>query len=143
MKLKTKLTFLFGALLLLIVSCSDEDNCDCPTDILGKWEAQVFLSLESRGYSKNADYHPTIEFKEDGTIAVKLDINACFGSFETGEEATINISDSGCTEACCDSEFSQKFMEMLPQVRSYEIDGEALKLYVQEWGWIQLTYLSK
>lgn len=137
--------FLFGILITIsFASCdNDDDNCGCNDgNIVGKWEAKEFLSLESRGYSKDDDYEPIIEFKKDGTIDIRLDANGCFGDFELIGETGINISNTGCTEMCCDSDFSTKFSSMLSQVSSYEIKNNVLKLNVSGWGWINLEWVS-
>jgi heat shock protein HslJ len=123
-------------------ACADNDEGLCPDDINCKWQVLEFISVESVLYAKNNDYNPTIEFLGDGTTSIRLDINSCFGSYETGEDSGITISNSGCTEACCDSDFSLKFMEMLPQVSSYELENERLKLNVPAWGWIELKAIS-
>jgi len=43
---------------------------------------------------------------------------------------------------CCDSEFSKKFVEMLPLVNSFSTEENILKLFVTEWGWIELKLIS-
>lgn len=128
--------------MLTIVACNDDDSCYCEVDIIGKWEAKEFLSVESRSYSKLDGQNPTINFKSDGTYDVYLDVNHCFGDFELSKDDVIQMSGAGCSEACCDSEFSEKFVEMLPQVTSFEIDGDVLRLYVSDWGWIKLEWIS-
>lgn len=134
--------FVFS-LLISFYACNDDDDCGCNDEnIVGKWEVKEFMSIESVLYAKDSDNNPTIEFKSDGTTDIKLDVNSCFGDYEFGDEPTINISDSGCTEACCDSDFSLKFIEMIPQVGSYEIEHDELKLLVSGWGWIELEWVS-
>lgn len=135
-----KILFL-GMVLIALVSCND-DKCTCSGEIYGKWEASGFMSLESQGYPKDDNYNPIIEFKSDGSISIQLDANACFGDFEIDGESNINISDAGCTEICCDSDFSNKFVQMLSQVGSFEIEGDEMKLNISGWGWIALNYVS-
>ena len=136
-------TLLFLTLFLVsigFVSCSDDDNCACnDASLLGKWEATDFLSLESVMYSKDNDYNPVIEFRADGTMEILLDVNRCGGNFELGKDSTIQMGNAGCTEACCDSQFSQKFVAMLPRVETYDMDDSSLRLMVSEWGWINLV----
>lgn len=137
------LKLLIFSFLVLFYACNDDDDCGCNDgNIVGKWEVKEFMSIESVLYAKDDDYNPTIEFKSDGITDIRLDVNSCFGDYELGDEPTLNISDSGCTEACCDSDFSMKFIEMLPQVGSYEIEDNMLKLYVSGWGWINLKWIS-
>lgn len=133
--------FVFS-LLISFYACNDDD-CGCNDgNIVGKWEVKEFMSVESVLFAKDDDYNPTIEFKSDGTTAIRLDVNSCFGDYELGDEPTINISDSGCTKICCDSDFSKKFIEMLPQVGSYEIEDNMLKFIISGWGWIELELVS-
>lgn len=139
--LKLKIVLLL--LVALIGACNDNNECLCPDDIIGNWEVKEFMSVESVLYAKDNNYNPSIEFLGDGTTNIKLDINACFGSYETGGNSSIVISNSGCTEACCDSDFSLKFMEMLPQVSTYELENDTLKLHVSSWGWIELQIVSE
>jgi heat shock protein HslJ len=60
------------------------------------------------------------------------------GNFSVSDNNVIQLSASGCTKMCCDSEFSKKFVQMLPQVESYQIEKNKLKLDVPGWGWINL-----
>ena len=137
------LKLLVISLLISFYACNDDDDCGCNDgNIVGKWEVKEFMSVESVLYEKDDAYNPTIEFKMDGTTNIKLDVNSCFSDYELGDESTLNVSDSGCTEACCDSDFSMKFVEMLPQVGSYEIEDNVLKLNVSGWGWIELERIS-
>jgi heat shock protein HslJ len=137
-----KIGIFFFVLVFALVSCNDDDNCSCSGDILGKWEASSFISFESVGYPKDDGYNPTIEFKGDGKIEIHLDANSCFGNYELNADTTITISDAGCTEMCCDSDFSNKFVEMLSQVKSYSIEDGNMYLNVPGWGLISLQYVS-
>ena len=80
--------------------------------------------------------------KKQGILEIQLDINMCGGDYEVGLDSTLNMDNAACTKACCDSQFSQKFVEMLPRVESFEIENNKLKLQVPEWGWINLERLS-
>lgn len=143
MKISVFKLFIFSLLLLFSACNDDDDDCGCNGGtIIGKWEVKEFMSIESVLYTKDTDYNPTIEFKSDGTTNIKLDVNSCFGDYGLREETTINISDAGCTKICCDSDFSKKFIEMLPQVGSYDIEADELKLNVSGWGWIELERMS-
>ena len=95
-------------------------------------------SSESVSYPKTNGFNPLIEFKTDGTFLIKLDVNNCFGDFTQNNNGGISLSSPLCTLVCCDSQFSQKFIQMLPQVKTSEIEGSKLKLNVPGWGWIEL-----
>ncbi len=135
----TQLTFLF--FLVLLSSCRDKDK-NLDGNILGKWEIQEFMSVESVLYSKANDYCPQIKFNTDGSYDLFLDVNECLGSFELGEENVISITTAGCTYVCCDSDFSEKATAMLPQVESYVFQNDELELHVPGWGWLVLKKIS-
>lgn len=122
------LIFLF---FVLFISCEKEKK-ETTDDIYNTWEVVDFMSIESMLYSKNNNYNPVIEFKNDGSFSLKLDANNCFGSFEITGENNLKIGAAGCTKICCDSDFSNKFVEMLSQVESYSFEDNQLKLNVPE-----------
>lgn len=107
--------------------------------VYNTWEVTEIISVESRMSEKNNNYNPIIEIKEDGNYNIELDVNHCYGNFEIASNNQITFSGAGCTKICCDSEFSQKFTQLLPQVCSYEIEGNKMKLEVPDWGWINLV----
>jgi len=95
------------------------------------------MSIESFVYPKNENNQILLTFNQDGSYQLKLDINNCGGSFTLGQNNQLEMDFPACTEACCDSQFSQKLTTMLPQVTSFEIEGNILKLHVPQWGWIK------
>jgi heat shock protein HslJ len=121
----------------LLFSCEKDKN-EVIEDIYEEWKVIDFMSIESMLYAKNENYSPIIEFKRDSSFSLKLDVNNCFGSFEIKDGNKIVISQVGCTEMCCDSDFSNKLAVMLSQVTTYSFDNETLKLNVSGWGWISL-----
>ena len=93
-------------------------------------------------YPKNNDYTPLLEFQEDGFYVLSLDINSCGGGYHLLGDGIIECSTVACTKMCCDSQFSQKLVVMLPQIQSFAIEGQTLKLNVPDWGWIELSRVS-
>ena len=132
---------LFILVSIFLSSCENKD-CDCQVEIFNKWEATEFISIESVLYAKENGYNPVIEFKTDGTLTFQLDANVGTGTFETSENNSMEIANLGWTDMCCDSDFSEKFVEMLPQVNRFSIEENILKLHVTEWGWIELQLIS-
>ncbi len=124
-------------ILLAAVSCEKNEARDADY-IFNKWEVVDFMSVESMLYAKENDYNPLIEFLKDGTYLLKLDVNSCSGNFELLKNEGIQIASPGCTKMCCDSDFSKKLNEMLPQVESYSIEQNKLILDIPGWGWINL-----
>lgn len=137
--MRSALFVLSGILILLFAACKKE-NCNC-TDapLIGKWRVDSFMSIESVGYPKDNDYSPIMEFTEEGTIQIKLDVNTCSGAYLLRENNGIECSTIGCSKMCCDSPFSQKLTATLPSVESYTLEDQELRLNVPGWGWISLV----
>ena len=72
----------------------------------------------------------------------RTQVNNCNGRFITSKDKHISIASTACTEACCDSKFSEKLTATLPKVKTYIIDGNILRLEVPEWGFIKLELAS-
>ncbi|MCK3685492.1 META domain-containing protein [Maribellus sp. YY47] len=121
---------------MVLFSCNDDKNENI--DIYGKWQIDNLMSLESIAYPKNNGFSPWIEFKENGSFEIKLDANTGNGSFVLSGDDSIHFSMVAVTKICCDSEFSKKFLLMLPQVTGFSFEGNMLKLNVPSWGWFEL-----
>ena len=134
--MKTALKILIIISIFLIAnSCKKDEKVN--SILLSTWEAKSFISLESVAYPKNENTPILLTFKKDGTYSLKLDRNSCGGTFSANKTNQIEIEFPACTEACCDSQFSNKLATMLPQVASYSIEGTILKLNVPRWGYIE------
>ena len=120
-----------------LFSCQKEKN-EVADDIYNTWEVVEFMSVESVIYLKDDNYNPVIEFINDGSFKLRLDVNSCFGSFNLSGNDSIEIITSGCTYVCCDSDFSSKFVMILSKVESYTINGNKMKLNIPDRGWINL-----
>jgi len=79
-----------------------------------------------------------LTFNPSGNVGLKLEVNGCGSSFVISKPGQIKIDPFLCTLICCDSKFSDKLLAMLPQVTSYEIVKNTLRLSVPKWGYIQL-----
>jgi len=128
------LTILF--LLLILISCKKDKEAN--SILFATWEAKTFISLESTGYPKNENNKILLTFDENGSYHLKLDINSCGGNFNSGKNNQLKIESPACTEACCDSKFSEKLATMISKVTSFNIEGKTLKLNVPQWGYIEL-----
>lgn len=140
--MKAKFQFLsFFSAFLILVACN-KDKVLVVEDICHTWEAKSFMSIESVAYPKNENTPILLTFKKDGTYSLKLDINSCGGTFASEKNNQLEMDFAACTEACCDSQFSQKLATMLPEVTTYEIDGSVLKLHIPQWGYIECEIFS-
>lgn len=140
MKTKFQLFSIFSV--FLILNSCNEDQVSVVDDICRTWEAKTFISSESVAYPKNENTALLLIFKKDGTYSLKLDINSCGGNFTSGKNSKLEMESPACTEACCDSQFSQKLATMLSKVTTYEIDGSILKLHIPQWGYIELELVE-
>lgn len=122
-------------LLLTLGSCNKDEETN--SALFQTWEAKDFMSLESVAYPKNENNKILLTFGKTGSYQLKLDINSCSGPFTLGKNNRLEIKSTACTEACCDSKFSEKLASMLLRVESYRIEGTTLKLNVPQWGWIE------
>ncbi|WP_297096952.1 META domain-containing protein [uncultured Draconibacterium sp.] len=138
---RAKLILVFFVASLLFSAC--DDDCNCDSKLVGQWEVDDFMSVESAVYPKDDNYNPLIEFNGDGSYNIALDVNICGGDYSLNSTDSISISGAGCTKICCDSEFSKKIATMLPQVSAYTVDGDELRLSVDGWGWMNLTRVSE
>jgi hypothetical protein len=130
----------YNLLIFLIVAIAGCGNdADSVADsIYHTWNVDSFISLESVAYPRIEGNTITITFEKSGEYRTRLDRNSCEGLFQSGANKQLHIEVGSCTRVCCDSRFSEKFMTMLPQVTSYLIEGNILKLNVPQWGWIEL-----
>ena len=122
---------------LSIFACT-KDNVSGAGSLYKTWEAKDFMSLESVAYPKNENTKILLTSNSSGTYHLKLDVNSCGGNFVTRNNNQLEIESAACTEACCDSKFSEKLASMLQKVTTYEVAENTLKLNVPKWGYIQL-----
>jgi hypothetical protein len=132
-----RISFSYLLLILILVSCRKDRNESADT-IYNQWEVVDIMSVESVTYAKKDNFNPLIQFYSNGSVSLKLDANNCIGDFKLTGYGKIEITLKGCTEICCDSDFSKKIQETLSQVTSYKMDNNKMKLNVTGWGWINL-----
>lgn len=126
--------YLFLISIVVLVACKKDKGIH--PDLYNTWEAKSFVSIDSRAYNKNENTKILLTLYKNGTYRLRLDINSCSGEYTVDSNNRIIFSYAACTEACCDSEFSLKLIEMLSKVSSYNIDGNSLQVNVSQWGFI-------
>ena len=126
---------------MISTSCKKDDSTAVVT-LYNTWEVKEFISILSVNYPKDPDNKLLLTFNEGETYQLKLDVNTCSGKFESNVENLIEIDFPACTEACCDSDFSNKFTALLPSVTSYSIKEKTLDLNVPNWGTIRLKLVE-
>jgi len=116
---------LFLVISISLISCEKEDN---DISIKGtKWKV-VYIKDNGSSFNKRAKEDYIIEFKNDSSYSLSLDVNECIGNYNILNEKEIIIARSGCTKVCCDSEFAEELRELLGEINNYNIDRDILFL---------------
>jgi hypothetical protein len=140
--MKTVFQILVLFVIIMIPGSCHKDDTPVIVKLYNTWEVKEFISILSVNYPKDPNNKILITFNGSGTYDLKLDVNTCSGTFESNVENLIDVGIPACTEACCDSEFSNKFSDLLPSVTSYSINGKKLDLNVPHWGTIRLELVE-
>lgn len=92
-----------------------------------KWKV-----MELRLPNSTNTLYPTkdymVEFRDEKSMGIKLDINNCGGGYELSEDKAIKISPLACTKACCDSEFASNLASTLSTMTAMKGSGKNLIL---------------
>ena len=106
-------------LTLSLVACS-KDDIDV-SNLLYIWTVVSIQTIDSIILYIPPEEKVTITFQKNNTFNVQLEVNVCEGNFNIAVPNSMSINSVGCAYAYCDSEFSQKFIELLPQTTTYTI----------------------
>ena len=123
-----KIKAIFFLFLLVVVACKKDDSTN-GGDLIGQWEV---IELKKPMGSLQSTDNPGVyilELQEDGNFTLQLDVNSCFGDYTyDNKDGTIDIEGAACTEACCDSDFAEDLVQLLPKMDSYSVSNETLEL---------------
>lgn len=121
-----KQLILFLLIIATAFGCSKEDDEIQDSLTSRGWEAR---SIDSDSYKGDApDSDIILSFSELNHYALELEVNGCGGTFGLSGESGVFFNDAYCTRACCDSEFSEQLVRLMPNMRQYEIKGKKLTL---------------
>lgn len=81
-----------------------------------------------------------LEFQNENSLNIRLDVNNCMGSYEITDKGAIRISPLGCTKMCCDSEFALSLAQALSTMQTFKLKNDMLHLSGQ--GKIMLELLE-
>ncbi len=132
---------IYFSFLFMLMACQKVNETP-PESLVQTWEVVEFMSLESVAYPRIEGKKIVFTINSDGTYKLQLEFNQCSGTYQTGNEATISIGATSCTEMCCDSKFAERLVQLLPRVESYKIACNTLQLIVPEWGWISCSRID-
>lgn len=115
---------LIGLVILLNASeCSKKEIALANT----RWKI-----LEFRQPNATSAQLPTkdyiLEFQNENSLNIRLDVNNCMGSYEITGKGAIRISPLGCTKMCCDSEFAMNLAMTLSQMHTLKLKKNKLTL---------------
>lgn len=114
--MKNKLLFLLIFIVLLVLSCTKND--DLLQISTTKWRVVKVKEQSESSYTK-ADKDYIIDFVNDTLYTLSLDVNNCSGNYETINNGAVNINLPGCTKMCCDSNFAEELLQLLPKMTTY------------------------
>lgn len=114
-------TTLLSILVLTLISCDASTK-----EFIGtSWVVNELTENDSNIPVTN-DVILTIKSATEFTL--KLDKNNCFGTYTITGNGSIKLSDLGCTEMCCDSEFSMAVSQALYKVSKIKFDKDRATL---------------
>ena len=117
----------YGFLLLAISLFLAAFSCQRTTLAGTKWKV-----MELRLPNSTNTLYPTkdyiVEFRDEKSIGIKLDINSCGGGYELSDDKTIKISPLACTKACCDSDFADNLARALSEMTTAKSSSNQLML---------------
>ncbi|QHI35834.1 hypothetical protein IMCC3317_11820 [Kordia antarctica] len=90
-------------------------SCDATTkEFIGtSWKV---TELTESGKTVGVTNAVILTIKSDTEFTLKLDVNNCFGTYTITGNNKIKLSNLGCTEMCCDSDFSMAVSNALYKV---------------------------
>lgn len=115
------------ALLAICILCScDKQGSD--VDIApAKWEV-ISTKVAWHAFPDRPEKEYVLELTSEMSYKIVLDVNYCGGKFNKSDSGEIEFTHPACTEACCDSEYAERLMQILREVSRYDVLGGKLIL---------------
>jgi heat shock protein HslJ len=114
------LTILVG---LIIWSCKKEDiDIDIKSN---NWEV-VKIKKQGESTYEKAKENYILEFTNDTTFTLNLDVNNCFGNYEIIYSGNIKFKTMISTQICCDTDFAIDLIHLFPKMTEYYGKGNEL-----------------
>lgn len=121
--MKTIVGLIGLAILLNASECSKKEIALANT----RWKI-----LEFRQPNATSAQLPTkdyiLEFQNENSLNIRLDVNNCMGSYEITDKGAIRISPLGCTKMCCDSEFALNLVNNFSKMQTFKVKAKTLYL---------------
>lgn len=114
---------LYGlALMAAFAACQSNDDAQL---LSGQWKMER-LTLSGRELRPSKDY--ILKLEANGSAGLRLDVNNCGGLYRAQPSGRIRFSQFACTEACCDSETAELFVQILVGANTYDLQGRKLTI---------------
>ena len=123
---------LLGSMLMFESCCNCGRRSAEPIDLKGvTWR---LIELNGKVVPDQSDTtRYTVILSESGELNGRGDCNSYFGRFVSEKEGELTLSPDGATKAMCpDMKRETEFLEMMPRVKSFKIDGNILMLFDSE-----------
>lgn len=85
-----------------------------------------YSTLDEAPKSSPVSYR--MDFINDSTFILHLDINRLVGNYEAAQDGTFRVKSSKQTNSCCDSAFAIELAQTVLQTQRYQITEEGITL---------------
>ena len=92
-----------------------------------EWEVVSIIESGS-ALPEQAENAYVMNFTNDTTYTLSLDVNNCSGSYRVKSGSKIEFSGAACTMVCCDSEYATTLVGLLPGITDYRFEAGYLIL---------------
>ena len=124
MKLRKFLIIVFSIFIgMIMCSCEKEDiNIDLKSN---NW---VVVKIKKQGESSYsiAKESYILKFINDSIFEINLDVNNCSGKYNIVSNGIIELGLVACTLICCDSDFAEDLVQLIPKMTRYYGKGREL-----------------
>ncbi|HCS21473.1 MAG TPA: hypothetical protein DIW47_13095 [Bacteroidetes bacterium] len=106
-------------------SCKKKDiDIDITTQ---RWQVER-IKKPGRTFNDNAKGTYILEFVNDTSFTLSLDVNSCGGNYSIPDKGKISFASIACTEVCCDLEVAEYLPELLKYTTDYYVKDNFLIL---------------
>ncbi|MFK7750337.1 MAG: DUF6438 domain-containing protein [Kordia sp.] len=114
-------TTLLSILVLTLISC----DASTKEFIGSSWKV---TELKNNGTVVKMTNDVILTVNSETRFLLKLDKNNCFGSYTITGKSEIKLGELGCTQMCCDSDFSSAVVDALRKVSTINLDKDIVTL---------------
>lgn len=114
-------TTILSILVLTLISCDASTK-----EFIGSSWKVTELKINGTVIKTTNDVILTVN--SETNFSLKLDINNCFGTYTITGKSEIKLGTIGCTEMCCDSDFSKAVVNALYKVSKINLNKDRVTL---------------